>query len=38
MLRLHPCIHHLLVGLLVGLTAYGLAFSAVHALEVRDER
>ena len=36
--RLHTCIHHLLLGLMTGLTAYGVAFSAAPALEVCDER
>lgn len=36
--RLHACIHHLLLGLLTGLTAYAVAFSAAQALEVCDER
>lgn len=36
--RLRPCVHHLLLGLLTGLTAYAVAFSAAQALEVCRER
>jgi hypothetical protein len=36
--RVNACIHHLLRGLLTGLTAYAVAFSAAPALEVCDER
>ena len=36
--RLHTFIHHLLLGRLTGLTAYGVAFSAAQSLEVADER
>lgn len=36
--RLRPCIHQLLLGLLTGLAAYAVAFSAAQALEVCHER
>jgi hypothetical protein len=35
---MRPCIHHLLLGFLTGIAAYSVAFSAVQALEARDER